>query len=205
MADTKENIISVATRLFAARGFKNVTVREICQAADVNVAMINYHFRDKNGLYRACIDRLFGQPIHREVASLADSVRDAKSWKAAIREWIGTFSRILRSETGDAALVAGFFRQEVIHASAMSDLIRERYVQPVYDSLERLFAMAVRDADECRRWVETVWSALSTYAMVDPVWHPLFRPTKADPETWGNEFADFLCDRIFSELKYKKG
>jgi len=205
MADTKGNIITVATPLFAAKGFKAVTVREICQAADVNVAMINYHFRDKNGLYRACIDRLFGQPIHREIASLADTVRDAKSWQAAIREWIGTFSRVLRSHTGEAALVAGFFRHEVIHASAMSDLIRERYVQPVYDSLERLFAMAVRDADDCRRWVESVWSALSTVAMVDPKWHPLFRPATVDPEAWGNDFADFICRRIFSELKYGKG
>jgi len=205
MADTKENIISVATRLFAAKGLKAVTVREICQSADVNVAMINYHFRDKNGLYRACIDRLFDGTVHREIAQLPETARDAKSWKAAIREWICTFSRILRSKKGDAGLVAGFFRQEVIHPSPVSDLIRERYVQPVYDSLERLFAMAVRDVDECRRWVETVWSALSTYAMVDPVWHSLFRPAKADPETWGNDFADFLCDRIFSELKYGKG
>jgi len=202
MSDTRESIVTAAMPLFAAKGLKAVTVREICQAADVNLAMINYHFRDKNGLYRACIDRLFDGEAHRELARLADGVRDAKSWKAAIREWIGTFSRVLRSKTGDAALIAGFFRQEVIHASAMSDLIRERYVQPVYDSLERLFGMAVSDADESRRWVETVWSALSTYAMVDPVWHSLFRPTKDDPEAWGNGFAAFLCDRIFSELKY---
>jgi len=205
MSDTKENIISVATRLFAVKGLKAVTVREICQAADVNVAMINYHFRDKNGLYRACIDRLFDGAVHRELARLADVVKDTRSWKAAIKEWIGTFSRVLRSTTGGAALVAGFFRQEVINPSSESDLIRERYVQPVYDSLDRLFGMAVTDANERRQWVETVWSALSTYAMVDPKWHSLFRPEKADPEAWGNAFADFLCQRIFAELKYGKG
>jgi len=205
MADTKENIISVATRLFAAKGLKAVTVREICQAADVNVAMINYHFRDKDGLYRACIERLFDGAVHRELAQLANLVKDAKSWKAAIREWICTFSRVLRSTTGGKALVAGFFRQEVINPSSVSDLIRERYVQPVYDSLDRLFGMAVADVDDRRRWVETIWSALSTYAMVDPKWHSLFRPVQSDPEAWGNAFAEFLCCRIFKELKYGKG
>ena len=49
-----------AARLFAARGFARVTVRDICRAAHANVAAINYHFHGKRGLYdggRAVGDR----------------------------------------------------------------------------------------------------------------------------------------------------
>lgn len=202
MGDTKENIILAASRLFSTKGLKAVTVREICQAAGVNVAMINYHFRDKSGLYRVCIERLLLGTAYQELTELADKVRDARSWKAAIRSWVCAFSRTLRTTTGGTALMAGFFHQEVTNPSPMSDLIRERYVQPAYDSLSRLFGMAVADADERRRWVESVWAQLSAYAMVDSSWHKVFRPVGAAAEEWRDEFADFVCRRVFAELKY---
>ncbi len=54
--DTRQRLIKTAAALFADRGFRNVTVREICQGASANVAAVNYHFRDKFGLYRAIIE-----------------------------------------------------------------------------------------------------------------------------------------------------
>src|SRR4051812_49573489 len=50
--ETRARVLATATRLFAARGFKKVTVREICREARANVAAVNYHFGDKLGLYR---------------------------------------------------------------------------------------------------------------------------------------------------------
>jgi AcrR family transcriptional regulator len=48
---TRDRIILAAGPIFAQKGFKNTTVREICDAANVNVASINYYFSDKQGLY----------------------------------------------------------------------------------------------------------------------------------------------------------
>ena len=42
--ETRQRLLISAERLFADRGFKKVTVREICRAARANVAAINYHF-----------------------------------------------------------------------------------------------------------------------------------------------------------------
>src|SRR5207247_5047290 len=50
--ETRERLLRAAERLFADRGFKDVTVRDICRAARANVAAVNYHFGDKLGLYR---------------------------------------------------------------------------------------------------------------------------------------------------------
>src|SRR2546422_11553250 len=50
--ETRERLLKAAARLFADRGSRKVTVREICRAAHANVAAVNYHFGDKLGLYR---------------------------------------------------------------------------------------------------------------------------------------------------------
>ena len=49
---TRARLLKAAEELFGERGFKKVTVREICRAAKANVASVNYYFGDKLGLYR---------------------------------------------------------------------------------------------------------------------------------------------------------
>ena len=48
---TKERILKIACEVFAKRGFRNTTVRDICQQAEVNVASVNYYFSSKEKLY----------------------------------------------------------------------------------------------------------------------------------------------------------
>ena len=49
--DPRLRILTAAGREFAARGYEAVTVRDICAAAGVNVAAVNYYFGDKRRLY----------------------------------------------------------------------------------------------------------------------------------------------------------
>jgi AcrR family transcriptional regulator len=43
---TRRRILDAATRQFVVKGYKHVTIREICREARANVAAVNYHFRD---------------------------------------------------------------------------------------------------------------------------------------------------------------
>jgi len=49
--ETVRQILDAAGEVFAEKGFKQTTVREICAKANVNLAAINYHFGDKERLY----------------------------------------------------------------------------------------------------------------------------------------------------------
>lgn len=60
--DTSSKLIETATLLFAKKGFAAVSIRELAQAAQVNSALISYHFRGKEGLYLAVLEEQF-QPI----------------------------------------------------------------------------------------------------------------------------------------------
>lgn len=50
--DTKCRIIGSATVLFAKNGFDGTSVRDIAAHATVNLAAINYHFSNKENLYK---------------------------------------------------------------------------------------------------------------------------------------------------------
>jgi AcrR family transcriptional regulator len=55
--ETRERLLNAAAALFAAGGFSNVTVRDICSQAQANVAAVNYHFGGKSNLYREVVLR----------------------------------------------------------------------------------------------------------------------------------------------------
>jgi len=202
MSETKDRILSVATRLFAVKGIDGVSVREICRAAVVNVALVNYHFRNKEGLYRECLARVFSVAQGDRMAKLAASVTDAASWREAVRKWVVGFAAAMHGTKDGSDFVAGLFRHEVTHPSALKDVIRSQYAGPVRDCLVTLLRMALDDERDVMHWTVSIWSQLSAYALVDPIWQPMFRPKGVTPAAWGAEFAEFVCGRIFRELKY---
>src|SRR6185369_285238 len=57
--DCRENIITAAIPLFAAKGLNGVSVRELAGAAGVNLSMISYYFGGKEGLYAAVLTEQF--------------------------------------------------------------------------------------------------------------------------------------------------
>ena len=203
MDTTKDSIMAVAMRLFAEKGLKLVTVREICKAANANVALVNYYFRNKNGLYQACVERLFHENTGDELCTIDATVSDARSWREAVRGWIFGVSRALRPALGGTALAAGFFRQEMVNPSPMCNLVRERYAIPVQNSLLRLIAMAVNDVREQYRWAESIWSQLCACVLRDPSWNPLFRPADVESEAWVESIADFAYRQVVSGMKYR--
>src|SRR5437773_3093087 len=55
--DKQLAIINTAEKLFAETGFDGTSVRDIAQAADVNVAMISYYFGSKEKLMEAVFEQ----------------------------------------------------------------------------------------------------------------------------------------------------
>ena len=52
----KELIMQKSIELFSKFGFDNTPIRELCQHAGVNIAMINYYFGSKEGLFEEIIE-----------------------------------------------------------------------------------------------------------------------------------------------------
>lgn len=73
---TKERILEVAERLFAERGLDGTSMRDITDAAGVNLASVNYHFGSKDGLIAAVFDRHL-TPLNEARMAMLDAVEAA--------------------------------------------------------------------------------------------------------------------------------
>jgi AcrR family transcriptional regulator len=49
--ETRQRLLRAAAKIFAARGFWEATIAEICGEAKANTAAVNYHFGSKEALY----------------------------------------------------------------------------------------------------------------------------------------------------------
>lgn len=83
--DTRELILNAAGRIFAKNGFHATTVRQITREAGVNVAAVNYHFRDKQELYVSVLKRAHQAAANTAEADYADTPRQQ------LRTFIRTF------------------------------------------------------------------------------------------------------------------
>jgi AcrR family transcriptional regulator len=68
---SRARILEEAERLFGAYGFDGASMRQVAEAAEVPLALVSYHFRSKEGLYRAVFDRRVPTVVEQRLAGLA--------------------------------------------------------------------------------------------------------------------------------------
>jgi len=85
--NTRQKILDAAEKLFARHGFESTSLRSIIASAGVNLAAIHYHFRSKEGLIRAVIERRFA-PVNDERLRLLAEYENRTDGRAPLVEEI---------------------------------------------------------------------------------------------------------------------
>ena len=128
----REHLLDCGAELFAERGFKNVTVRDISAGAGANVAAVNYYFRDKMGLYREIVER--------EIAVMEETTRQAMAAggnarpDAQLRAYVRVFVERLRAPRVENHIQQIMMR-EMADPTPMLDVIAARVMRPRMDYL----------------------------------------------------------------------
>ena len=65
---TRGQLLEAACRVFAEKSYRDATVAEICRQAGANIALVNYHFGDKETLYAEAWRRAFGRALETHPA-----------------------------------------------------------------------------------------------------------------------------------------
>ncbi len=132
---TREKILAAAGEIFGEKGYKDATIRTIAQAAGANIAAINYHFRDKEGLYGAVLEEVFRQGFSRFPGTM--DLAPGASPEQRLRAFVRAMFYRLQSKEGWGG-IAGRGRliaRELLAPSPAFEAILDLYIKPHRDLL----------------------------------------------------------------------
>jgi AcrR family transcriptional regulator len=129
--DTRNRLLEAAGQVFAEKGFRLATIRDICHRAEANVAAVNYYFRDKEQLYRAALHHAFQCRLDQlPLPQWPEGTPPATK----LREFIHAVVRHMVRE-GDMPWQMQLLLRELSHPSAAGvELVRD-FIRPVYELL----------------------------------------------------------------------
>ena len=135
-AATRRQLLSAAAGVFAERGFRDATVREICRKAGANVAAISYHFGDKEALYSAVLRETAPPPAGGPNApgNAADATLSAEE----------RFARYIRNflfqiaEDGPDCLHSRIMAREMIEPTRALDHLVNDFIRPQHQWFQGL-------------------------------------------------------------------
>ncbi|HEY8156736.1 MAG TPA: CerR family C-terminal domain-containing protein [Myxococcota bacterium] len=155
---TRRRILSAAGELFAERGFRATTMREIAQRARVNLAAANYHFGSKQDLYLEVVRGEFEKLEKRLSARGASpgAPLDRLSRKD-LEEMLRLRVESMLETVLDASSVHGAIMQrEMVDPSDALPVIVKQFIDPQRRAMDRLVArlepaLAQAEVERCTR------------------------------------------------------
>ncbi|REK54088.1 MAG: TetR/AcrR family transcriptional regulator [Thermobacillus sp.] len=123
--DVKTRILTAAKKLFARHGYEATTVRQICEEAGANIALISYHFGGKENVFAALFETAL--PHRRIEEAIAQPMADPAE---AVRQIVAGVVAFQLSEPEMIAIM----QQETMIDSPRRDLIR-KHAFPVWRRL----------------------------------------------------------------------
>ena len=189
--DKRQRLLEAAGEVFAQRGYKAATIQEISHRANANIASVNYHFHDKENLYREVFRYAMSRARSRYEAYPFDTTehRPAQMLRLELRRSLTTQFASDR----DPWQAMMFFR-EMLEPSAVFDSLVEENLKPYHESLESLVRgiMGPESDEHLVRFSAFATAAISGY------FHNVERYIKKlyPDESFGTDSIDNLADLI---------
>lgn len=144
----KERLLDAAERLFARRGYHGVSIRDITDAAKVDVALVNYHFGGKRALLTAVFERR-AEVINRERLDRLEAVRVAPGQPLELQDVVNAFMEplIQRSARGGRGWNAYFALIAQVNNSPELSVLMTRHFDPVVHKFVEVLLEALPGAD----------------------------------------------------------
>jgi TetR/AcrR family transcriptional regulator, regulator of cefoperazone and chloramphenicol sensitivity len=130
--ETRQRLLEAAGEVFAERGFRAATVRDICQGARANIAAVNYYFGDKERLYTAVLRYAFSCGLQK-YPPLLDLDSNA-SPERRLRAFIRSFMLRCLAE-GSPAWLGKLMEREMAEPTHALDILIHEAFRPLFELL----------------------------------------------------------------------
>jgi AcrR family transcriptional regulator len=129
---TETRLLEAAGELFAQKGYRDATIRDICARARANVAAVNYHFGGKQGLYAAVV-----RYARRCSPFARASDGDGLTPQQQLQQFVSNFlQRIF--DAGRPAWYARLMAREMVEPTRVFDQIVREQIAPHHARLRRI-------------------------------------------------------------------
>ncbi len=198
--ETKYVIMNAAEELFAAAGYNATSLRAITQAAEVNLAAVNYHFGGKQGLLEAIYNRRIAPMNKSRIDSLEALEKTWLSRPIPLKDLVQSFVKpalsMSRDEDGKH-FVTLLGRSYMEPNPVLQDQVRSMFSE-VSERFATSFARALpylsRDELYCRMhfMVGVLAYCMSGADLMRMIASSQFLEN-ASSETLINNLVDFVC------------
>jgi AcrR family transcriptional regulator len=196
---TREKLIDAAGQVFADRGYRAATIREICKRAGANVAAVNYTFGDKMGLYT----EVLRQSVRAaKTASLAAALDASRTPEEMIRGVIRARLMNLCGE-GQRDWHVRLVMHEFSHPTAAMGRVVDEGMRPIYERFRKAIGEIIGlppDHETTRLSVNSIIGQILFYTFSRPVLRHLQPELKLTPELL-DRIADHIADFSLAYLK----
>src|SRR6266480_5315668 len=127
--ETEKRLLEAAGEIFAEYGYRAATVRQICEKAGANLAAVNYHFGDKEGLYTAVLRSVPSAQAEKYPSDLglaAEARAEQRLW-AYIRSLLHRFF-----DEGRPGWYTKIIAREIIEPTRAFDALVEEVARPLH-------------------------------------------------------------------------
>jgi len=163
-ASTRERLLDEAEALFAEKGFKAVSVREIIAAANCNLAAINYYFGTKEKLYLEVFRSRWIPRTRLQQEYFWGLLTDQKplSLKAVVKSLAQTFLEGPLSDE-ETRRHHQLISREMERPSEAADLVHEQAMKPFFAKIAEVMHPLL---PEKLNAVEVMLNVMSIFALV---------------------------------------
>ena len=154
---TRASLLEAGKHLFSERGFTAVSARDIEIAADVQRNLLAYHFNDKETMWKAAADEIFGvmkSEFDQRVA-IMNEISDREVLAFIVRFYVHFHARNPQ--------LSRLMSHEATHASWRLEYLVETHIRPSARRLEELVRETRGfDRDKFVHWYYIMISSTST-------------------------------------------
>jgi len=199
-AETRQRLLEAAGEIFAERGFRNATIREICDRAGANVAAINYHFGDKESLYAETFNEWARVALQKYPPTLG--LGDNPPLEERLHAYVRSFLHRIADKgrpTWHGKLIA---REMADPTNVLDQLIDQNYrpTNELLESIVRGFLGTNATSDQVRLCAASVVGQCLHYYYTRPVIQRLYPEQHFEPEDV-EQLADHITRFSLAALK----